>query len=336
MTHSISGDDFRPTARLDVLKRRSALLAQLRLFFAQNRYWEVDTPILSQETVVDAYLDPFELTSKADSAIDRLFLQTSPEFAMKRLLASGADRIYQITKAFRCGEIGRRHNPEFTMLEWYAVGETYDTQMDFVESLFRSLSDFDNSPFERLTYGDAFETAFGKPVPNLAADELRDLAVHHGVEIPGSIRIDDRDGFLNLLLAEQVEPNLGVTRPTFLYDYPASQSALARVREAGPDQRHSTGPVAERFELYINGIEFCNGYQELTDADELRRRIVRENTIREREGRLPLPAESRLLTAMDAGLPECSGVALGIDRLAMWLFGCESISDVIAFPFDRA
>ena len=324
-----------PTASLEVLRRRSALLAKLRSFFEQNRYWEVETPILSRDTVVDANLDPFELTSNRDAAGDRLFMQTSPEFAMKRLLASGADRIYQITKVFRRGEFGQRHNPEFTMAEWYAVDESYHQQMDFVESLVRSLSEFDEQPFERLTYDSAFAMTYGHSVLNLAADELRALALQYSIEIPDGIALGDRNGLLNLLLAERVEPQLGVTRPTFLYDYPASQSALARVPEVDPKQQ-LPDRVAERFELYIDGIEFCNGYQELTDADELRRRIVRENTIREREGKATLPAESRLLTAMDAGLPECSGVALGIDRLAMWLFGCESISDVIAFPFDRA
>ncbi|MCL4109488.1 UNVERIFIED_CONTAM: hypothetical protein GTU68_024385 [Idotea baltica] len=323
----MSANDFQPTARIDILKRRSVLLANIRNFFHSNDYWEVETPLLSHDTVVDAHLDPFRVAT-ADDSPQSVFLQTSPEFAMKRLIASGADRIYQITKSFRRGELGKRHNPEFTMAEWYAVGETYHEQMDFVEGLLRSLQDFDDQPFARVTYADAFAATFATDVIDMDASQLTTLANAHQIDIPTGTATD-RDALLNVLLAEQVEPQLGIKTPAFLYDYPASQSALAQVRNESP-------PVAERFELYIDGIEFCNGYQELTDANELRHRITRENSIRVREGFTELPANSRLLNAMDSGLPGCSGVALGIDRLAMWLFDCDSLSDVIAFPFDRA
>lgn len=341
-----NSNDFEPTAKIEILKRRSALLSQIRRFFELAEYWEVETPLLSHDTVVDAHLDPFRVAVD-DAGKQTVFLQTSPEFAMKRLMASGADRIYQITKSFRRGELGSRHNPEFTMAEWYAVGETYHQQMDFVESLLRSLHEFSSENFRRITYADAFAAVFSTDVAGLDCDGLKSLAQAHGIDIPKGFANDDRDGLLNLLLAECVEPQLGVvgagrisgvaaadastggSLPTFLYDYPASQSALACVRNETP-------PVAERFELYIDGIEFCNGYQELTDADELRSRIQTENTIRVREGLQALPISSRLLAAMDSGLPECSGVALGIDRLAMWLFNCDSLADVIAFPFDRA
>lgn len=323
----MSANDFQPTADLETLKRRSALLSQIRDVFRANGYWEVETPLLSHDTVVDAHLDPFRVAI-ADNSTDHVFLQTSPEFAMKRLIAAGADRIYQITKSFRRGEFGKRHNPEFTMAEWYALDETYHQQMDFVESLLRSLHNFDNTPFARVTYAEAFANAFSTDVVSLNAHQLLDLAKTHHIDIPVGTATDC-DAILNVLLAEKVEPQLGRQTPAFLYDYPASQSALARVRRQTP-------AVAERFELYIDGIEFCNGYQELTDPGELRERIANENAIRVREGLSELPTTSRLLNAMESGLPDCSGVALGIDRLAMWLFARDSLSQVIAFPFDRA
>lgn len=324
-------DDFRPTATIETLKRRAQVMMRIREFFQVHEYWEVETPLLSQDTVVDAYLDPFEVDIRDENNKTngtRLFLQTSPEFAMKRLLASGADRIFQISKAFRRGESGNQHNPEFTMLEWYAVGETYQQQMDFTESLVRSLADLDRQPFLRLTYDEAFKSTVGEPVINKSSTQLLKLAETHKLAIPESLDRDDVDGLLNLMLAELVEPQLGNQRPTFLMDYPASQAALAQVK---PD-----GTVAERFELYIDGIEFCNGYQELTSETELLDRNQKANRLRRKDNRNSLPEHSRLLDAMAFGLPDCSGVALGIDRLMMWLLKTPSIADVIPFPFPRA
>lgn len=355
----------RPSASIETLKRRSELLAAVRKCFADHGYWEVETPLLSRGTIVDAWLEPFTTRETADEGAAELFLQTSPEFGMKRLLAAGATAIYQITRAFRRGEAGRLHNPEFTMLEWYRTGASYREQMDFTETLVQAVfaraggppsgrcpadasgKDADaaalcdassmnarsrptiRTPFDRLAYDEAFARYAGSPVLKLRADELADLAKRRGVSPPASLRSDDRDGWLNLLLAELVEPHLGCERPVFLYDYPASQASLATVREADP-------PVAERFELYAAGVELCNGYQELTDAAEFMRRMQRQLEIRAREGLRPLPIDDRLVDAMQGGLPACAGVALGFDRLVMLALGKRSFAEVAAFPFERA
>lgn len=330
MTQPVNDPNYLPTATLVTLQRRAALLRFVRQYFDSHGYFEVETPLLSQEIVVDAHLDPFVVEERPS-----LFLQTSPEFGMKRLLAAGAEAIYQITRAFRRGEAGAMHNPEFTICEWYRVGDTHHEQMDFVESLTGAVfEEFSESPlpmesFERLTYDSAFERHLGTKVLHLDCDALSQLAILNDVTPPQSLRHNDRDGWLNLLLATCVEPHLGNDLPLFLYDYPASQAALAKVRHENP-------PVAERFELYIRGVEICNGYHELLVAEELRRRNAEQSRLREIEGSRPLPTDSRLLAAMEAGLPPCSGVALGLDRLAMLAFGLSRIDKVIAFPFERA
>ncbi len=328
-------DDFRPSATLDVLRLRAKLLAFTRQFFDESGYWEVDTPILSHERVIDPNIEPFVVPW---SASERLFLQTSPEFAMKRLLAAGSESIYQLGKVFRHGELGRLHNPEFTMLEWYRVGDTHYEQMDFVEKFVTAftseverLATTPHSPlptphFERLTYDQAFERHAGSKVLSRPTHEIVALARRLGVSAPESLLPEDRDGWLNLLLAERVEPHLGHDRPTFVFDYPASQAALARVRGEGQTA------VAERFELYVHSIELCNGYHELTDAAALRARIRHDASASERH----IPEPVRLLAAMESGLPSCSGVALGFDRLLMLSLGHDSVRQVIPFPFEIA
>jgi lysyl-tRNA synthetase class 2 len=353
----VDPEPFRPSATLEMLRLRSELLEFTRTFFRSRGFWEVETPILSRDVVVDAYLEPFVTRAKANTncaksdGTDELFLQTSPEFGMKRLLACGASAIFQVTRAFRRGEIGPRHNPEFTIVEWYRAGATYRDQMDLVEELV--IGFFERvqivqlfapaepswtpparreplpRPFERLTYDRAFERAVGRAVIGLSAGELARLAESLGVAAPPGLAADDVDGWLNLLLALRVEPDLAQRPALFLHDYPPGQAALSRIRPTVP-------AVAERFELYLAGIEICNGYQELTDADELRRRIAAQSALRRRDGNRPLPAQSRLLDAMEAGLPSCAGVALGFDRLLLSATGAASLSDVIAFPFDRA
>jgi lysyl-tRNA synthetase class 2 len=341
---------FGPAARLEVLKLRSEMLEFTREFFRARGLWEVETPLLSRDIVVDAYLEPF--VTRSDSGSDcrpaatehELFLQTSPEFAMKRLLAAGSGNIYQLTRSFRRGEIGRLHNPEFTILEWYHVGLSYRQQMKFVEEFVvafftetarltvasaAGVSEPLPRPFPQLAYDELFRGVLGTTVLDRTAAQLSDLARRAGIEPPPGLAADDVDGWLNLLLALVVEPELARQKAAFVYDYPAGQAALARIRLDSP-------PVAERFELYLSGIEICNGYQELTDPAELRRRIAGQQALRRREGSRPLPAESRLLAAMEAGLPECSGVALGFDRLLMTAVGASALSEVTAFPFDRA
>ncbi len=351
---SNNAESFQPSATLGMLRLRSELLDFTRAFFRSHGFWEVETPILSRDVVVDAYLEPFVTHAKAGGecgktgAADELFLQTSPEFAMKRLVTSGASAIFQITRAFRRGEIGQRHNPEFTIVEWYLANSTYHQQMDLVEELvvgfFERVQSIQKEqpaglpqigpqppphPFERATYDQAFQHAIGVPVLSLSAHELPRLAQSLGIAPPPGLAAEDVDGWLNLLLALRVEPVLATKPALFLYDYPPGQAALARIRPAVPE-------VAERFELYLSGVEICNGYQELTDADELRRRIAAQSALRRRDGNRPLPAQSRLLDAMEAGLPPCAGVALGFDRLLMSAVGAESLADVMAFPIDRA
>jgi lysyl-tRNA synthetase class 2 len=315
--------DFRPTASLDRLRQRAALLRRVREFFARREFLEVQTPILSADTVVDRHLDPFCL----EEAGRRYWLQTSPEFAMKRLLAAGAGSIYQITPVFRRDELGPLHNPEFTMVEWYQLGAGLEQGMRLLGDLAQAT--LGCAPVERITYADAFLRYVGIDPHRIATREVRQIAVQLEIPAPESLPADDRDGWLDLLLVERVQPQLGVDRPTILYEYPASQAALAQVRPGPP-------AVAERFELYVSGVELANGFHELADPAELRRRNAETNRQRQADGKPPLPEASRLLEAMAAGLPESTGCALGFDRLLMAAVGARSITEVIAFPFDRA
>jgi lysyl-tRNA synthetase class 2 len=332
--------DHRPTASLAALRLRARLLAALRRFFDERGFWEVETPLLSHDVCVDAWLDPFIVRDIGTAGGgEAMYLQTSPEFAMKRLLAAGAEAIYQVTRSFRRGEVGRLHNPEFTIIEWYRAGSTIVEQMDLVEQLVRTAVEQSNlgvhargplaQPFIRLAYDAAFERFAGRSVLSATCGDLAQLAERHAVSVPPQFSRDDRDAWLNLLLASVVEPRLKDLGGVFVHDYPASQCALARVRADDP-------PVAERFELYLDGIELCNGYQELTDADELSARMRRQADLRRSHGLSDLPTDSRLIAALRTGLPECAGVALGFDRLALWALGGNSLADVVAFPFETA
>ena len=392
--------EFAPSASPETLRQRAALLSFTRRFFEQHGYLEVETPLLSPDIVVDTHLEPFSTRFRPDPTSGRgteLFLQTSPEFSLKRLLTAGVGPVFEVFRAFRNGEAGMRHNPEFSLIEWYRPGDTHHDQMafteEFVRGVFREAARFPSGspsrspsplglgvrgkgcdhghidhftgpsasqeqrpqearessghpltpgpspreegkrmvlnidePFERLTYDEAFARFAGTKVQHLPVAALADLAGSGGVSVPAGFAIDEsaRDEWLNLLLAELVEPHLGRDRPAFLYDYPASQAALAVIR-------HDDPPVAERFELYIDGIELCNGYHELLDANELRCRNTEQNAKRAALGLRTLPADSRLLAAMDHGLPACSGVALGFDRLLMVVLDKSSIGDVRAF-----
>ena len=322
--------DFRPTASWPNLRLRAELLRKVRSFFHCRRFLEVETPVLSADTVVDRHLDPFgfEVTDVSGYGDEqRLWLQTSPEFGMKRLLASGAKAIYQIARVFRQEERGTLHNPEFTMVEWYRVGDTVAEGMRLLSDLSETLSA--HGPAERLTYREAFEryVALDPHLPDATASMAAARA--RGVRAPDSLEAEDRDGWLDLLLAECIQPKLGHDRPVILHDYPASQAALARIRPGPP-------AVAERFELYVCGMELANGYHELLDAEVLRRRNVENNALRRACGREPLPEESRLMEAMQSGLPPSVGVAMGFDRLVMLAAGAGRIDDVIAFPAERA
>jgi lysyl-tRNA synthetase class 2 len=291
---------------------------------------EVETPVLSADTVVDRHLDPFSFTFGLGGGQRTLWLQTSPEFAMKRLLAAGAEAIYQVNRVFRQDERGPLHNPEFTLVEWYRRGDDLAAGMKLVSDLCEAL--LGRGPAEPLSYGEAFERYVGLDPHTASIEELIAAARKCGSP-PESLSKEDRDGWLDWLLTERVQAHLGVERPVLLYDFPASQAALAQVR---PNAGGARPPLAERLELYVSGWELANGYHELLDADELRRRNARANELRRADGKPPLPEESRLLAAMEHGLPPAVGCALGFDRLVMLAAGTKSIDEVIAFPWERA
>lgn len=322
---------FLPAASWPVLRRRAELLAGVRAFFAARGFLEVETPLLSHDIVVDRHLDPFATVLAPDARRpdegERLWLQTSPEAAMKRLLAAGGTALYQVTRSFRNGERGPLHNPEFTILEWYAAGQTYDEAMRFTSELCDEL--LACGPAERLSYAKAFGRWAGIDPHAADAEELQAAARRHGIAAPDSLSSDDRDGWLNLLLVERIEPRLAeFSPPVILHDFPASQAALAQVS--------GDPPVAERFELYYRGLELANGYHELLDAAVLGQRFRRANAERLQDGKPALPEENRLLAAMTHGLPDCCGVALGFDRLVMAAVGAKTIDEVLAFPIERA
>ncbi len=314
---------WKPTASIAVLELRAQMLRAAREYFAATRALEVETPNLSAAAVSDVHLASVEARAIGQPR----YLHTSPEYAMKRLLAAGCGDIWQITKVYRDGESGRWHNPEFTMIEWYRVGIDHHALIADVERLVSAMlppaRQFDRA--ERLSYREAVQLhtgidPFEDPTPVLIA-RLESA----GIEVPAAIR-GERDACLDLIMSTLVGPALGHGRLTFIYDYPASQAALAKVR----------GAVASRFEAYLDGVELANGFHELADAAEQRARFDRDLAERSRRG-LPLcPVDEHFLEALEHGLPESSGVALGFDRLVMCAAGAKHIDEVLAFPFDRA
>jgi lysyl-tRNA synthetase class 2 len=315
--------NHQPTAEVSTLQRRSELLAQVRAFFCDHGFDEVETPLLSIDTVVDRHLFPIPVVIHDET----FWLQTSPEFHMKRLLANGMKAIYQITRAFRNDEKGPYHNLEFTMLEWYRTSWSTDEAITFLGSLVSTI--LSTEPHQTISYQQAFMAAIDiDPLEDSAAKLLHRIA-SLDFQPPENWRNMDRDGWLDLLFTEYVQPTLGLDVPTVLIDYPLSQAALARQNPDNPK-------VADRFELFFHGLELANGYHELLDVQELRRRNKLINGQREQDGQPQLPLASYLDTAMQSGLPDCCGVALGFDRLVMLATGATDIAEVIAFPFDRA
>lgn len=325
--------NYLPTASLKLLHERASLLHRLRAFFDKRGFLEVETPLLSHDTVVDRHLDPFVTRHVPDPARPEqgteLFLQTSPEFGMKRLLAAGAGPIYQLTRSFRNGERGPLHNPEFTILEWYRPGDDYRAGIQLLADLASKVS---SAPtIEILTYDQVFRTHYDLAPHTATIEELQAAAQQAGLAAPASLGTD-RDGWLDFLLTERIQPRLGQAAPIILCDYPATQAALAQTRF---DTLLGCA-VAERFELYWRGIELANGYHELLDPAVLRARNANNNQQRVSDSKRELPEESRLLAAMEAGLPACSGCALGVDRVLMILVGAKTIDEVLVFPLERA
>lgn len=319
---------WQPSAPIANLLKRAAILAEIRRFFADRGVLEVETPAMSQATVTDIHLVPFETRFVGPGAADgmTLYLMTSPEYHMKRLLAAGSGPIYQMGRSFRNEEAGRHHNPEFTMLEWYRPRYDMYRLMNEVDDLLQQVLDCDTA--ETLSYQQAFTRHLN--VDPLSADkaELREAAAKLDLSNIAATE-EDRDTLLQLLFTMGVEPHIGRDKPTFVYHFPATQASLAEI--STEDHR-----VAERFEVYYKGIELANGFRELTDSREQRQRFEQDNRKRAARGLPQHPVDNNLLDALEHGMPECSGVALGVDRLIMIALGAASLSDVLAFPVSRA
>jgi elongation factor P--(R)-beta-lysine ligase len=318
---------WRPTASLEILRLRARVLADLRDFFARRSMLEVETPVLSQAGNCDPHLHSLMTAcTGADELAALYYLHTSPEFAMKRLLAAGSGSIYQIARVFRDGERGSWHNPEFTLVEWYRVGFDHHRLMEELEALLSQV--LGTASCRRSSYADIFQAYVELDPHHASLAELHRHTARLGLGFSPHA-CQDRDDYLNLILSHSIAPKLGWDRPTFIYDFPASQAALARIRAGDP-------PLAERFELFIHGMEIANGFHELGDHIEQRRRFGAELAKRHQLGLPELPMDERLLAALEHGLPDCAGVALGFDRLLMAMTGAGDIAEVLAFPIERA
>jgi elongation factor P--(R)-beta-lysine ligase len=315
-----------PTATIDALQRRAAMLRQVREFFAARGVLEVETPILSAAAVSDPQIE--SLATQIAGMRAPAYLCPSPEYAMKRLLAAGSGDIYQVCKVFRDAERGRWHNPEFTMIEWYRIGFDDAALMDEVEALVGQLLSPLRAlpPAERLSYNSALHRHAGVDAFDASEDELRQAAERAGIVCEAEL---DRDAKLDLLMGLIVGPRLGLERPCFICDYPASQAALARLKPGLP-------AVAARFELYLDGLELANGFHELAHCDEQRARLLQDLRTRRARGQPQLPLDENFLEALKAGLPDCAGVALGFDRLVAVALGAARLSETIAFDIGNA
>jgi len=308
-----------PTSSVQTMKQRARILQSIRAFFAQQNVLEVETPIISAAAITDPQLQSFSTQFKSK----KYYLHTSPEFYMKRLLCAGSGDIYQLAKVFRGDEIGRYHNPEFTLLEWYRLGFNHHQLMDEIESLLSYLMTENKISFTRLSYRQAFIKQM--KIDPLVADvqELKFCAKKYNIETPQGMA-DEKDMWLDWLMVEKIAPGFAKDSFTFLYDYPASQASLARI-----DKEDSR--IANRFELFYGELELANGFYELTDASEQAARFENDNKIRKQRQQKPMPVDRYFLNALQAGLPECSGVALGIDRIMMVINKTSHIRDVISF-----
>ncbi|PXX89752.1 EF-P lysine aminoacylase GenX [Marinobacter vulgaris] len=318
---------WQPSASLAALESRAQQLAWVRDFFAQRGVMEVETPVLGRCGVTDINIDSIAASpTPVGSSPSRAWLQTSPEYHMKRLLAAGVGSIYQVARVFRDGESGRRHNPEFSLLEWYRPGFTDSDLMAEVAELVCGWLGCEAPT--TISYRDVF-LRFAGVDPFLSSDTELSARCEQWME-PSRLQAFSRDDCLDLLMSCQVEPALAEAGPVFVTGYPESQAALARVSEQdGLRQAH-------RFELYVQGVELCNGYWELTDPGEQRQRFAADNRARVSAGKPEMPVDQAFLAALQAGVPDCAGVALGLDRLLMLKMGVDDLASVIAFPAERA
>ncbi|MFI4962258.1 MAG: elongation factor P--(R)-beta-lysine ligase [Legionellales bacterium] len=312
---------WQPSASIELLGQRAQLMAQIRKFFTQRHYLEVETPIMARYGVTDVYLSNIKATFRGAS----YSMQTSPEYHMKRLLAAGSGSIFQLARVFRDDELGRWHNPEFTLLEWYQLGIDHHTLMEEVDLLLQGV--LQSSPLIKKTYQQAFlETCDLDPFSASIA-EFRTVLGHYDLDRVLPFEEQDRDQYLFLLMSHVVEPALGKeAAPVAVYNFPISQASLAQINQG----------CAERFEIYYQGVELANGFHELTDVDSQAHRFTQDQQMRAQKGLPEVEADQYLLQALEQGLPSCSGVALGVDRLLALALKQPGIAQIMAFDFERA
>ncbi|KFN46262.1 hypothetical protein N790_08790 [Arenimonas malthae CC-JY-1] len=318
----------KPTASAKALRLRADLYALIRRFFAERGVLEVETPVLSMAGNTDPNIESFTLQfegPKSAGAATR-WLRTSPEFPLKRLLAAGIGDCYELGKVFRNGEAGARHNPEFTMLEWYRVGWTHHQLMDETAELLKAALALAGrrATVRDTSFRQLYLDKFGFDPMTAPEEELRSPLGVYDIDPAGLTR----DDWLDLLMTHLIQPSIPASRILLVYDYPVSQCALAKIRPGQP-------PVAERFEAYLGPLEMANGYHELTDPVEQRARFEADLARRRARNAAEPAIDERLLAALPK-LPDCAGVALGVDRLMMALLGTDKLADVVAFPFERA
>ncbi|HUH54633.1 MAG TPA: EF-P lysine aminoacylase EpmA [Rhodanobacter sp.] len=320
--------DETKSALLPSLHLRARLYALVRAFFADRHVLEVETPILSAAGNTEPNIESFttHFSGHVDAGARERWLRTSPEYPLKRLLAAGVGDCYELGRVFRNGEAGGRHNPEFTMLEWYRVGWDHHRLMEETIALVQAALGLAGKRADVLvtTYRQLFLDALAIDPDQATVEALRMPLAEFGIDPDGLVR----DDWLDLLITHRLQPAFPTDRITVIHDYPASQCALARIRPGEP-------PLAERFELYLGRYELANGYHELNDATEQRGRFERDNTVRRKRGLREVPLDENLLAVLGA-MPDCAGVALGVERLLMCLAGTDAIADVLAFPFADA
>ncbi|TDQ59670.1 lysyl-tRNA synthetase class 2 [Mesocricetibacter intestinalis] len=319
-------EHWQPSASIQNLLARAKIINAIRRFFTERGLLEVETPVLSEFGVTDLHLSTFstEFIAPFHHQSKTLWLNTSPEYHMKRLLAAGSGAIFQLCRVFRNEEASRRHNPEFTMLEWYRPHFDMYRLINEVDDLLQNI--LDCPPAESLSYQFAFQEFVGLDPLSAEKEELIAKAEEqHFINAPQ----EDRDTLLEFLFSTLVEPNIGREQPVAVYHFPATQAALAQI---SPEDHR----VAERFEFYYKGLELANGFNELTDVNEQLSRFEQDNRLREKAGLPQREIDRRLLAALQAGMPNCAGVALGVDRLLMIALNAQSIDEVIAFGINNA
>ena len=315
---------WQPSADMTALQKRARLLQDIRAFFIRRNVLEVSTPIISSAANTDAHIDSIAVNSRFSRCLQ--YLLTSPELPMKRLLAAGVGDCYQLSQVFRDGEVGRNHNPEFTMLEWYRLGFSMFDLIDEVEQLIQAHATKQLS-IKRYSYQELFQAYFGFDVLEASAEKINQLLEQHGLWQAEQGPLD-KDAALDLLLSQTVATQFPEDQLTSVYHYPASQASLAMINAGDPR-------TAERFEVYWGALELANGFHELANADEQLQRFEQDNQQRVNESKRVMPIDNNFIDALQQGFPDCSGVALGVDRLLMKLLDKKHIKDVLSFDWER-